>query len=131
MVDVDPLGLNGEPVTGGAQQWASAYSWTSNASSASLPSYYQGNVCTIPGSPKGNLDSKPPPPYAPPTQPKSYHWPVLDWSELSCTLSSSGTSASPTASPKRAKDAVNPGGVPTMCGDDYQRWLQQQLPGLQ
>ena len=134
LVDKQDMNSEGKKVcsgTGGAQHWASAAGWTSNFSSVSLPSYYQGNVCQVGGSPQASLDFKPPPPYAQPTQPKSYHWPVLDWSELSCTASSSGASASPTASPTSAKDAMNPGGVPTMCGDDYQRWLQEQLPGLE
>lgn len=137
LVDKQDMNSQGKKIcsgTGGAQAWASAAGWTENFSSVSQPAYYQGNVCLVGGDPKNSLDFKPAPPYAQPTQPKSYHWPVLDWTELTCTVSTGGSSSSPssTASPSpNAAEALNPGGVPTMCGDDYQHWLEQQLPGLQ
>ncbi|MFZ2015588.1 MAG: hypothetical protein WAV00_17365 [Nocardioides sp.] len=50
---------------------------------------------------------------------------MLPWTSLTCTdaLTSS-------LNGKPATQALNPGGVPTMCGQDYKHWLENQLPKL-
>ncbi len=55
--------------------------------------------------------------------PKSYAWPSLEWTNLTCT-----DALSTSLEGKKASVALNPGGVPTMCGNDYRDWLLNILP---
>lgn len=112
--------------------WYSTSSFASSDSNVTHPPYYYGRVCYYTGvlsddsylgwgnDPSGNAG---PPDYATDSTTATYHWPALTWSNLQCT-NSNGASVS-------ASNFVNPGGVPTMCGDDFKRWLDAMLPPLQ
>lgn len=109
------------------EHWKDSAEWTRSNGPVSSHGFYSGILCEyyVSGSnPNSYLEWDTPPPYG--GNPESYHWPQLAWPDvLVCTdaLDSDyeGTSAG---------KVVNPGGVPTMCGDDYSEWLEFILPIL-
>jgi len=77
--------------------------------------WYAFSLCYDPHVP-ANQDWMVKPNFDPRNGAKQYRWPALDWTQLTC---SNG---------KSAATAINPAGMPTMCGTDFDAWFQTIVP---
>jgi len=99
--------------------YSAIYDQSGVTESQVLPEFYQASICLT------ELDGQFSsdgwifvPSYSPSkNEPvEQFRWPALDWTKLTC---SDGSSAS---------DAKNPAGVPTLCGNDFDRWFEAIVP---
>lgn len=109
------------------ESWKDSAGWTRANGPVSSHGFYSGILCEYYENGKNPNSyyewSDSPPHYAPAASTQSYHWPVLTWTDLVCT-----DALDPSLNGKSVSEALNPGGVPTTCGDDYAQWLDSILP---
>lgn len=106
------------------QFWMDDASWTRTNGPVSNHEFYEGTICVFDFNQAKYAPSNPPDYGVVDTKgPKSYHWPIVRWTDLTCSNALDASLAGETAD-----QAANPGGVPTMCGQDYALWLADLLP---
>ncbi|MCL1588770.1 MAG: hypothetical protein M3092_10135 [Actinomycetia bacterium] len=105
--------------------WMDAAEWTRTNGPVSDRNFYEGDICVYGDIFPPLVFSSAPPQYGVvnATGPQSYHWPIMRWTDLTCTDAAGDGFAGLTAG-----SAFNPGGMPTLCGDDYVVWLAGVLP---
>jgi hypothetical protein len=83
------------------------------------PNWYEGIICLPTGFEASATGWSPPGPgYNPPGTYAQYRWPALDWTELAC---SNDEAANDTSN-------LNPAGVPSLCGQDFDAWFETVVP---
>ena len=58
------------------------------------------------------------PPYDPAHTYPQYRWPALDWTQLTCS----------NGKPPTDRSNLNPAGVPSLCGQDFETWFNTIVP---
>ncbi len=100
----------------GQSQGGFLYYRSDGTDSSSDPDYYKFEICGVGGANGKGDDWKIKPLFDVRNQTRQYRWPVLDWSTLTCSDGSS------------AADALNPAGMPTLCGADFDAWFESIVP---
>jgi hypothetical protein len=77
--------------------------------------YYEFSICYRPGA-YYKQDYIVKPHFDPRNPVRQYRWPALDWTALTCSDGS------------KAAQALNPAGMPTLCGADFDAWFANIAP---
>jgi hypothetical protein len=79
------------------------------------PNWYVAEICLNSDKPSGWSQA---PPYDPAHTYAQYRWPALEWTQLTCS------NGKPPTDPSN----LNPAGVPSLCGKDFEAWFNALVP---